>query len=331
MMMSWPSLGTIGPSVSQDRLHQQAAQLRAGTSLSRCNILLTAMSAHTQRYICKCFSSLPSGRMLPLALIHSEPTCNLTSSFWLEPSVCSNVQQPQLSANASPCGSFVLKWVTDSHLSAESSSFPRNYLKVQMTSSLYLSVAVWQTSCFQTDILVKCTHVVIQAGSEIHTGQREYYKNGMSSGPAAVPLPPRCSSALPDAPSSFSSSLLPPFLLAHSSLVTCPFQLVQPINTSSVLVSSFTHNSLKTFAFLVSRQDSSSGQSHILSLYVADDVEALWQSGDGCSWTDLSCTSVPIFSAWSLFALVNPACCSLPHQDSFHSSCKTFTRFVSEY
>lgn len=48
-------------------------------------------------------------------------------------------------------------------------------------------------------------------------------------------------------------------------------------------MSSFTHNSLKTFAFLVSRQDSSSGQSHILSLYVADDVEALWQSGDGAA------------------------------------------------
>lgn len=183
---------------------QWCQRTRSGTSAN-------AISSSWRRL--QCFSSVPRGRMLPLALIHSEPTCNLTSSFWLEPSVCSNVQQPQLSANASPCGSFVLKWVTDSHLSAESSSSPRNYLKVQMTSSLYLSVSVWETSCFQTDILVKCTHVVIQAGSEIHTGQHEYYKNGMSSGPAAFPLPPRCSSALPDAlasvhPLSFSSSLL---------------------------------------------------------------------------------------------------------------------------
>lgn len=181
---------------------QRCQHTHSGTSAN-------AISSSWRRL--QCFSSLPRGRMLPLALIHSEPTCNLTSSFWLEPSVCSNVQQPQLSANASPCGSFVLKWVTDSHLSAESSSFPRNDLKVQMTSSLYLSVAVWQTSCFQTDILVKCTHVVIQAGSEIHTGQREYYKNGMSSGPAAFPLPPRCSSALPDALASAH-----PLFLLHS-------------------------------------------------------------------------------------------------------------------
>lgn len=70
----------------------------------------------------------------------------------------------------------------------------------------------------------------IQAGSEIHTGQHEYYKNGMSSGPAPFPLPPRCSSALPDSLASahplflflLHSSNTPStfFFLAHSSLVS---------------------------------------------------------------------------------------------------------------
>lgn len=95
----------------------------------------------------------------------------------------------------------------------------------------------------------------IQAGSEIHTGQHEYYKNGMSSGPAPFPLPPRCSSALPDSLASahplflflLHSSNTPSTFFFFSTLFTCQYVSFSILNQPNLLhiLSSLSSQSLQ--------------------------------------------------------------------------------------